>query len=434
MAFRDVWGNYSGRLRSLAARPSARLLMENFASLSAVQVLTYLFPLITTPYLTRTLGAERFGVAASAASFVGLFIYLTNYGFGISATRQISVYRNNLEKLSVVAGAVLFLKMALLFVGFSIMALIVATVPKLQHEAGLYFLMFGTVVGEMLYPLWLFQGLEKMKAISVLNAIGKALTFMLILLLISRPDDYLIYAVILSGVQTIIGISSLTVARKIGIRFSFPSWAAALEQLREGWITFICSIAVSFYTQSRLFIFSLFAANNIVGYYAFADKAAGIIQIFPIWTLLTATLPRLIHTYSLHPERSKELFTKFQRFTVIYLLLALPLFGIFAGLIITAISGHNYPESVISLRILLVAVFFACANAFRVNYFIAEGRYGIFTLIHLFGSLAGVSLMMVIVPLYSYIGMAVSAAFTEALIFAITSWKLRNNIVKPQAG
>lgn len=433
MGFRDVWGNYSGRLRSLAARPGARLLMENFASLSAVQVLAYLFPLITTPYLTRALGAERFGVAASAASFVGLFMYLTNYGFGISATRQISIYRNNLERLCVVAGAVLFLKGALLFAGFSIMALIVATVPKLQHEAGLYFLMFGTVVGEMLYPLWLFQGLEKMKAISMLSAMGKALTFILILLLISRPDDYLIYATILSGVQIIIGITSLVIARKVGIRFPFPSLVTAIEQLREGWITFISSIAVSFYTQSRLFIFSFFAANNVVGYYAFADKAAGIIQIFPIWTLLTASLPRLIHTYSVHPERAKELFAKFQRFTVIYLLLVLPLFGIFAGLIISIVSGQQHPESVTSLRILLVAVFFACANAFRVHYFIAEGRYGTFTLIHLLGSLAGVSLMMVIVPLYSYIGMALSAAFTEALIFAITSWKLRIKTSKPQA-
>ncbi len=227
MGFRDAWANYSGRLRSLAARPGARLLMENFASLSAVQVLAYLFPLITTPYLTRALGAERFGAAASAASFVGLFVYLTNYGFGISATRQIAIYRNDLQRLSGVAGAVIFLKAALLFVGFGIMALIVATVPKLRHEAGLYFLMFGTVAGEMLYPLWLFQGLEKMKAISALNAVGKALTFLLILLLISRPADYLLYAAVLSGVQIIIGITSLFVARKAGIRFPFPTRAAA---------------------------------------------------------------------------------------------------------------------------------------------------------------------------------------------------------------
>lgn len=433
MGLRGVWGGYNRRIRALTARPGVRALLENFASLSAVQVLSYLFPLITTPYLTRALGAERFGLAAGAASFAGLFVYLTNYGFGITAVRQISVHRHDLHRVSAIAGAILSIKAALLLFGFGVFVLVVSLTPKLHGEAGLYLLMFGTVAGEMLYPQWLFQGLEKMKLISILNAVGKALTFLLIVLLISQPDDYALYAGVLSAVQIAVGLISLNAARRAGIRFPFPSRSEALAQLREGWLPFVSAISISFYTQSRLFIFSLFAANTILGYYAFADKASGIVQIFPIGTLMAAVLPRLTFMYSQNPARAREMFNKFQRITLLYLIIALPVLALFANEIIYLLAGENFPESVLSFRVQLLAVFFALANTFRVYYLIAAGRYKVFTLIHSAGSAAGVTMMLAIIPHFSYLGMALSAAFTEGFIFALTSWQLRTKIDAPAA-
>lgn len=425
MGFRGVWGDYSRRVRGLAGRPGVRLLLENFASLSAVQLLSYLFPLLATPYLIRVLGAERYGLTASAISFAGLFAYLTNYGFGATAARQISVHRHDLKRISEVSSAILTIKGVLLLFGLVLFSCIVALMPNLHIEAGLYLLVFGVTIGDTLYPQWLFQGLEKLKLISALNVTGKAITFALIILLISQPKDYLIYAATLSASQIVVGLIGISAAWHTGIRLVKPDWNALAEQLREGWLPFLSAVSIGFYTQSRLFIFGLFSTNTLLGYYAFADKAAGIAQVFPISVLITAVLPRLTFMYSRDPERARELFRRFHRITFLYIIIVFPVLAWFANEIIVLLSGHNYPESVISFRILLAGVFFALANSFRVALLVAAGRFSTFTFVYAVGSAIGLSMMIVLTIHFSFLGMAVSAAFTEAFIFALTSWKMR---------
>ena len=148
-------------------------LLENFFSLGLVQLVSYIIPLISLPYLSRVLSTECFGKVFFAYSFVQYFIMITDFGFGLSAVKDISANRDNILKRDEIFNAVIMAKLFLSFVCFIILCIIVITISKFRADCNIYFLTFLMVIGNAISPIWFFQGIEHMKYITFLNILSK---------------------------------------------------------------------------------------------------------------------------------------------------------------------------------------------------------------------------------------------------------------------
>jgi PST family polysaccharide transporter len=250
-----------------------RRVLSNFVSLSIVQFANYLAPLITLPYLFRVLGLEKYGLTELARAVSVYFLILTDYGFSLSATREISVHRDDPQRVAEVFSCVLLLKFLLVIFSALVLALLVCAVPRLRADWPVYFLSFGNVIGMWLFPLWLFQGLERMKYIPLLNVTAKTLVIIAVFVFIRGPADYLYAPLFQSAGTLLIGLAGLILAlRLFRVRFRFPSRAALMRELANGWHLFLSRVAITLYTTSNIVILGLLTDNVFVAYYAAGDK------------------------------------------------------------------------------------------------------------------------------------------------------------------
>ena len=172
--------NIINKIRNGFKKQEMRRLTENFVSLSLLQVINYVLPLVTLPYLVRVLGVDKFGLVMFANSFILYFLMLADYGFNLSATREISMHRDNEDKVSEIFSSVMIIKGMLVIVSLGIMTLIVFGFGRFRKDWLVYFFTFGIIIGQSLFPIWFFQGMERMKYITFLNITAKTIFTILI--------------------------------------------------------------------------------------------------------------------------------------------------------------------------------------------------------------------------------------------------------------
>jgi PST family polysaccharide transporter len=189
-----------------------KVLFKNFTSLSLLQIANYLFPLITLPYLVRVLGPEKYGLVNFAAAFAMYFAIITDYGFNLSATQDISVNRKNPERTSQIFSAVISIKMILFFISAILFTIIVFIFPIFKKDLLLFAITFVSVFGTALFPIWFYQGIEKMNYILVINVTVRTILTALIFLFIKQESDYILFAILNSISFVAIGVVGLLVS------------------------------------------------------------------------------------------------------------------------------------------------------------------------------------------------------------------------------
>lgn len=413
--------NMLDKIKRLTNTEDKRRLLSNFMSLSVLQGANYVLPLITLPYLVRVLGPEKYGLIAFAQAFIQYFNILTDYGFNLSATREISIHRNNAQKVSEIFSSVMIIKLGLLVLSFVIISILVFSFWKFRQDWLIYYLTFGMVVGQVLFPVWFFQGMERMKYITYLNITARLIFTVAIFVFIRQASDY-IYVPFFNFIGSLVaGVLALSIVFKdFNVNFKLPSVADIKYQLKEGWYIFISQVAISGYTSSRLFAVGLFTDNTITGYYAIAEKLMNVVQTFPLASLVQSLYPRLSNIYPESKERARSLMNRFQNFTIIIYLIGLPIIYFLAPLIIKLIAGEPYPEVILAFRLLLFAIFFINANAFRVHFLLVSGEDSLYSRIHVLMGIGGFILTFLMTYFFSFIGTVISLIAISFIVLILT--------------
>ena len=417
--------------QSAGAHPPSggRRVLSNFVSLSIVQLANYLAPLIVLPYLFRVLGPSKYGLTELARALSVYFLILTDYGFGLSATREVSIHRDDPDRISEVFSCVLLLKLLLVVLGFVVLSLVVWAVPRLRADWPVYYLAFGSVLGMWLFPLWLFQGLERMKYIPLLNVTAKTLVIIGVLALIHGPDDYLYAPLLQSAGTLLIGLGGLILARRLfPVRFQRPPLAALKRELANGWHLFLSKMAVTLYTTSNIVILGLLTDPASVAYYAAGDKIVRAAVDGLLVPLSQAIFPH-IGRLAAHSRAAALQFTA--RVARLAGVLALAVsFGLFlaAPYLAAIIMREKFTQGLLVIRILSPLPFIiVLSNLFGVQVMVNFGLQKLLVRILTAAGVLNVALVVLAAGAFRYVGVAAAALTTEIVITLATFLALRRH-------
>jgi O-antigen/teichoic acid export membrane protein len=403
----------------------AHRLLRNMLALSVLQLANMVLPLATLPYLFRILGPDQFGAYVFAQGVIAYLVLLADYGFILSATGAIAKVQNDRAAVSRIFWTTQAAKCIVACVGLVLLLIGVLFVPKLSELRLVMFATFPLVVGTVLFPQWLFQGLERMSFVTISTLTSRLLVIPATYLFIHSPDDTWRAALIGSMSTVVAGCLSLIFAARLRlISFYLPSVNEVVDAFRDGWHVFIATAAISMYTTTNSVLLGSLAGNVTLGYFGAADKIRNVAQAV-ITPLGNALYPRVNALFAEDTQKAFALVRKALHAMNAIMLAVSVMLWVLAPWIVRFGMGPQYEPAVNVLRWLaFVPWLVALSNVLGLQMMLPLGMKRRFSEILLVSGVFNVALLVPLSSAFGAQGAAMSVLATEAVVTASMAFYL----------
>lgn len=366
----------------------------------------------------RVLGAENFGVVAMVQAWIQYIIIFVDYGFNFSATLLISVNKNKQSKIDSIYTAVTAAKLVLLLIVSCIFSLYVI-INGTNVYSHLILLGMISVVGTVLFPVWLFQGIEKMQGIAICTTIAKCVSLLLIFLLVKTPEDMNMAVISQSSGMFLSGILACFFIKKQKLaKLTKISVQEIYVVLSKGFDLFVSNITISFYTTLNILIIGYFGGPTLAGYFSAADKIRTAAQglMSPVQQ---AMFPRVSSLIS-EGKKLKEILNLYgKKFIVFGLLISISMAVIGYPVSLYYYSAEYRVSSLILLMMSPLPLIVSIGVVYGQWWLIPNNLTKIVRKTYLAVSLMHIIVSVILMHITPTYGVTISVIFTEIIVSAI---------------
>ena len=315
-----------------------KVIFANFTYLWILQFIRIIIPVVLIPVLIKNIGLEKYGIIIFSQTLVAYLMIIMNFGFEMSATKQISLNRNNNNKLSEIVSSVLTIQI-IFFLIIGVFYFVVLYYVAYQKTYFLLFLFsFFFCLQEIFLPIWYFQGLEKMKFITIIDAISRLASFALIIFFVGSPDDYLLVPIFrLVGLIIAGMISMYLIFIKDEIKVIYIKSKKLFSYLRDGFTFFVSRFFNVVNERTNSLLLGTCIGMDSVAYYDFLNKVISAIN------LIFGTLVKVLYP-SIAISKDKAKVKKILYFNLVVSLLAYVVLCVFSKSIVLIMLGNNLLE------------------------------------------------------------------------------------------
>ena len=399
------------------------------------QIMALLTPLITTPYISRVLGAEGIGIYSFTGNVNAYFTFFAALGTAKFGIREIAYVSNDRKKRSEVFWNVEILSCICVIISLIVYGFFCA----FQQDKIIYMILALNIISVALEISWLYQGVENFGKIAIRNCIIKLLYVLYVFVFVKEKNDLILY---------ILGLPLLTFISNISLWFSLRKYVdfVSIKNLNpfkylKGTIAlFIPTMAIQIYSALDVIMIK-WLSNSYVenGYYEQALKlskmALTLVSAFSV-----VMLPRIASLYK--SEKSEELKDNMYKSFKFIFLLGFPLcFGLIgiSDNIVPWYYGEGYEKLTILLKILaLLVLIMGLSGVTGSQYLVSIKKQKEYTVSIIIGLIINVVLNYIFIPKYFSIGAAIASVISELVILIIQFIFIKKdlsilNILKSQA-
>ena len=400
---------------------------HNLFSLYLLQAGNYIVPLLTLTWLTRTLGIDIFGQFSFITAFVAYFVLLVDWGYSLSATKQIAIqYQNKLAR-SIIFWEIFFARFSLFFLGLVMLSICLLIIPSFGNQANYLYFAYLAVLGSVFSPSFYYQGMERMGKMAVTNSILKFLSIPCIYFLVVDSTDLGLAICIQAGFIFLAGlVNFIILVLSDEIVWIEPTPRQIYESLQDGWSLFLSTASISLYTNTNIVILGFVASSGAVAYFTAAQTVirAGQGLYGPI---SQALFPRMSHLF----HQSKDSTFTFLRQLmciqgIVTAAMSLLLFLI-APWLITILFGNQFEPAAQVLRCLSPLLFLVgLSNVFGIQGMVPLGHTRTFSRILLASGLLNIAMIIPLGFCFNAVGGAMSLLITELVVTILMGFHLQS--------
>lgn len=399
---------------------------ENTLSLVSIKTIELGLTIWLIPYLILKVGLTNYGYYAFAMALILFLVNVLNYGFNLSAVREIAKNKHNNKLLSKIVSEVISVKIVLLLVVYSLLLFLIIVIPEFWEHKTLYFFASLILVGELFSLRWFFLGMEQLKFKVFINLANTCINVLLIVVFVQTEDDYTWIPLAEAIALLLVAVSSFIWAlRKYNIHLKFSSFVEIKHYLKVNFSAFVNLLVPSTFGTITVFLVGVFGLPAQVGMMQIGVKFTGAFST--INTIFTKVLYPIVN-------RKKSVMKVSRRVLLV--------FGIFlsAAMYVSSdflITNWLKSESQINIHTIIGIVQLLSPMPFVVAIISGYGINGLLTLfkdtlfsyVTVFSTVCMVFLAWLLVPRYEFYGGAISF-LASRVVYAILTYLSFKKIVK----
>ncbi len=389
------------------------------------QILILILPLVTTPYISRVLGAENIGIYSYTLSIVTYFILFGSLGVALYGQREIAYYQKDKKKYSRIFWEIVILRTITMMISLVLFYFIFVNGNQYQTY---YKILILELIGNCIDISWFFQGLEEFKKTVIRNMIIKLISVISIFTFVKSQNDLRIYFWIYV-LSTTIGNASLWLYLPKFLTKVKIKELHLFRHLKPTLGLFVPQIAVQVYTVlDRTMIGAIITDKSEVGFYDQSQKIIKLLMTI-ITSLGTVMLPRIANTFA---SGEKEKINEYMKksFSMVFLLAFPMVFGIISvsRVFVPIFFGAGYDKVATLMNIISpIILFIGLSNVTGTQYLLPTKRQREYTISVIVGAITNIVMNACLIWKFGAIGASIGTVIAEFTVTIVQLYFVRKD-------